>query len=881
MELMRNMDAAEVKKRVPEGLFEGGGEMGALMEAFDRENHPLGPPEKWPQSLQTPVRLILRSAFPMFIWWSEELYMFHNDAYLPALGNKHPEALGASAREMWAEIWADIGGVAEGILRGKGQFYAKDLPLFLERHGFSEETYWTFSYSPMPADDGTVGGIFCACNEVTENVLGQRRLRAIKEIAEAATQQLTVEEACQQACELLAHFSSDLPYSLIYLVRGNQCHLAGKAGHHPPEAAPAILELSDDKAVWPCAIVQQTRQKQLLTAIGPETEAAVSTGLPHAAQAVVLPLEKPGGNQLYGFLVAGLSSSLPYDAAYEGFHDLLARQITSTIFSIDSCNQTAASEKRLRQMANSIPHLVISCGADGHADYANLRWYEFTGLTEAQTLGSGWTTAIHPGDRQTVATAWQRSLGSGDNLVAELRLRNAEGDYRWHRMQAIAGRDESRAVLRWYGTLTDIHDQKMGEAELQQRRNLEQLAMAEAERQQQRLHHLLMQAPACFALTKGPRHIFELANPLFQQMFGNRPLLGIAIREALPELEGQQFFGLLDQVYSTGETQTGRGIPATLDRKADGTLDLGYFDFVYQATRAMDGNINGVLIFAYEVTTQVEALHKVEASEELLQLALTSGNMATFDLDMQANATVRSINHDQLFGYDKPLEVWNLDVFLKHMLPEDRPGLLRQLEKSLQTGVLFVNPRIKRADGELRWVEALGKVTLNEAGEPIRITGVIMDVTSRRQAELELSALTEQLALAYADIQARHNELAQTNEQLKRINSDLDNFVYTASHDLRSPINAMEGLLLVLEEQLAGRIDEEERQVMDFLASSMAKLNQTIRELSEIVKAQKDTDLPHEPVSFAAVLADVQADIPLAIEDRAGRDQVGGWKCPP
>src|SRR5690606_36104326 len=141
-------------------IFQGGGEMGARMREFDWHNHPLGDPAQWPQSLKTNIRLILNSRFPMFIWWSEDLYMFHNDAYLPALGNKHPEALGAKARVMWAEIWHEIGVIAENILHGGNPFYAEGLKLLLERKGFLEETYWTFSYSSAFDDMGEINGIF-------------------------------------------------------------------------------------------------------------------------------------------------------------------------------------------------------------------------------------------------------------------------------------------------------------------------------------------------------------------------------------------------------------------------------------------------------------------------------------------------------------------------------------------------------------------------------------------------------------------------------------------------------------------------------------------------------------------------------------------------
>ncbi|WP_040397279.1 PAS domain-containing protein, partial [Cesiribacter andamanensis] len=199
-------------------LFEGESEMAALMRAYDWNAHPLGDPAHWPDSLKTTLRLILHSSFPMFVWWSEELYMFHNDAYLPALGKKHPQALGASAREMWAEIWEQIGEVVKGVMEEGTSFYARELRLLLERKGFLEETYWTFSYSPAPAEGGRVGGMFCACSEVTSTVLGQRRLKIINDVAEATVLVTSLQEAGRQISQVLSRDWEDLPFSLIYLL---------------------------------------------------------------------------------------------------------------------------------------------------------------------------------------------------------------------------------------------------------------------------------------------------------------------------------------------------------------------------------------------------------------------------------------------------------------------------------------------------------------------------------------------------------------------------------------------------------------------------------------------------------------------------------------
>jgi PAS domain S-box-containing protein len=858
---------ANTDKPLPKqpNLFEGGGEMGALMEAYHWTSHPLREPEGWPHSLQTGIRMMLRSGFPMFIWWSNAFYMFHNDPYLPALGKKHPAALGASAREMWSEIWSELGVIAESILTEASNFYAEDLLILLDRKGFLEETYWTFSYSPMPQDDGSVGGVFCACTEVSNKVLGQRRLNTINEIAGATTQAMSVEQASQQACCIIANNRQDVPFSLIYLLKENGTHatLAGSSGNFPAAAVPQVVDLaSPEKMGWPLRYVlhhkQQLSLNKLKDLFGELYAASIHEGV---EQAVVLPVLQPGKSQLYGFLVLGVSPRLEYDADYQGFHSLLARQIASTISSVQARFEVEASELRLRQMANSIPHLALTTSANGSVEYGNQQWYDYTGFTEEETLGRAWAKAIHPDDAAHARESWKHSMETGESIEVEYRLRRADGLYRWHLVHAVAGHDEDGNRNRWYGTLTDIHDHKLAEDALRQSKVQVQAAHAEAELQRARLERLFMEAPAAITIVDGPDMVFELVNPGYQQLFPNRLLRGLPVLEALPEIANQPIYAILRNVYQTGETYEGREERLRLARTENGPLEDIYFNFIYQARYNRQGQVDGIVVFAYEVTDLVEARQGVERSEENLRMALEAGNMATFNLDFLTNQTTRSSRHDELFGYESQLLEWNKEALLRHILPEDRDLVLVQYERAMQTGELFFDVRILHADGQLRWIEVHGKVFYDPQGQPVRLAGVVADVTERKVAEQKLQALTQELEAANKDIQASNKELAFTNEQLKRINSDLDNFVYTASHDLRSPINSMEGLLLVLQEQLDGKLEEEDHILISHLTTSMAKLNQTIEDLSEIVKAQKETELPVEAVPVQDILDDVLADI--------------------
>src|SRR5687768_18442274 len=148
--------------------------MAARVGSFDWSRTPLGPADTWPQALRTAVGICLNSRFPMFVWWGPDLINIYNDAYIPVLGKRHPAALGRSAPTIWRDIWPIVGPQAEAVMtRGEATWNERVL-LVMERHGYTEETYFTWSYSAIPDDAGGIGGVFCACTEETPRVLAER-----------------------------------------------------------------------------------------------------------------------------------------------------------------------------------------------------------------------------------------------------------------------------------------------------------------------------------------------------------------------------------------------------------------------------------------------------------------------------------------------------------------------------------------------------------------------------------------------------------------------------------------------------------------------------------------------------------------------------------
>jgi PAS domain S-box-containing protein len=153
------------------------------MRRHDWSASPLGWPDTWPQSLRTVVSLLVQSQFPMFVAWGKDLGFLYNDPYAEILGAKHPAALGRRFFDIWSEIWPDISPLIDAAMAGQAT-YREDLPLVMNRRGYDEQTWFTFSYSPVRDETGAVAGMFCACCETTPRVLAERGMRELNETLE-------------------------------------------------------------------------------------------------------------------------------------------------------------------------------------------------------------------------------------------------------------------------------------------------------------------------------------------------------------------------------------------------------------------------------------------------------------------------------------------------------------------------------------------------------------------------------------------------------------------------------------------------------------------------------------------------------------------------
>jgi len=351
-----DMLSEPLKQGTSDNTLAGGGEMGRLMREHDWSASPLGPVTHWPQSLRTAVSICLASRFPIVIFWGEQLRQFYNDAYRPILGkSKQPGALGQRSQECWSEIWDVIGPMLDGVLSTGVATWSENQLLLLDRNGYLEEAYFTFSYSAIRDEAGEVGGVFCAVTETTEEVISARRLRTLRTLAAHIAEVSSLEEVCSVAVRTLANNPADLPFTLLYLLDPDEkcARLVGTSGIPAhTTVSPESIALDEPSAPWPFVQVAHSgkpeRVDDLEARFGTIADLLSHGPTPHSA--LVLPISRAGQDRPYGFMVAGINPRRALDEDYRGFFSLVADQVATAIAAARAYQEACERAEALAQL---------------------------------------------------------------------------------------------------------------------------------------------------------------------------------------------------------------------------------------------------------------------------------------------------------------------------------------------------------------------------------------------------------------------------------------------------------------------------------------------------------------------------------------------------
>ncbi|MES2826655.1 MAG: ATP-binding protein [Bacteroidota bacterium] len=344
--------AEEMLQESTEQFLSGGGEMGKLIRMMDWSKTALGPISSWPQSLRTSVSLCLSSTFPILIAWGEETIQIYNDSYRPICGAKHPESMGQNFRICWETALPVVGDKFTRGQQGEGT-YITDQRMFLDRYGYLEEAFMTFSFAPIRDESGGVGGIFHPISESTEKMLSGRRTKVLRDLGAAMGKAKSIIEIGEVTAGQYAAFDLDVPFLLFYQISGEKCQLIEAVGvSADSRLAPLEFEFSDSP--FPIAELQQGAEMMELQGLsgkfaefscGPYEEAPDS--------AVVLPVRISGQHAMFGFVVAGVSARRALDNDYFNFYGQLAATYNIAVSSVYAYEQEQKRAEALAEIDRS------------------------------------------------------------------------------------------------------------------------------------------------------------------------------------------------------------------------------------------------------------------------------------------------------------------------------------------------------------------------------------------------------------------------------------------------------------------------------------------------------------------------------------------------
>jgi PAS domain S-box-containing protein len=401
----------------PQPVFlAGNSAMAGLMRSHDWTGTAVGDPNGWPQSLRSVVHLMLGSGFPMFVAWGSKLEMLYNDAYADILGRKHPAALGSPFRQVWYDILDDIDPLVDRALAGE-TFFVENLLLRMQRKGYEEDTWFTFSYSPVLDEAGRTAGFYCACAETTGMVLAERHQRAEHE---------RLQELFKQAPGFVAVLRA--PEYVFEVANPGYERLVGHRALLGRPLREAVPEAEDQGFI---ALLDQV----------------VHSGEPFVGRAVHVLLQEEDGGEREAWL----------DFVYQPLVNPAGRVDGIFVSGFEVTEQQRA-QQALLAFANSIPAIAWEAAPSGKVERLNSQWVAYTGQREERALGSGWSEALHPEDAERVRALWKETREKGGEWNAQMRLRRHDGVWRWFHTRAVAQRDAQGKVLRWFGTATDIED---------------------------------------------------------------------------------------------------------------------------------------------------------------------------------------------------------------------------------------------------------------------------------------------------------------------------------------------------------------------------------------------------------------------------------------
>lgn len=502
-----------------------------IARSVDWAATPLGPIEDWPNELRAMSNMVMGSPHPAAMYWGPQYVSIYNAAYTELSGQKHPSLMGRPYPEAWVEIWDELQGVFEAAWESGQATMKHDNQLFIDRHGFSEETFFSWSIVPLVGAEGEVVGLYNPCFENTRRKVTERRMLTLREVGECTAAATTVNGFWPEVQKGLEYNEYDCPFALIYSVKDDvesetsslhsasvqspQICLEGSIGvssSHPCAIEALDLRTSEDGFA---PYMRQSMANNGSVVVLSQEEGTMPQELIEDIQwkgfgdpcrtIVVFPVVPTNaGESVIGFIVMGVNPRRPYDDDYKLFIHLLSRQLATSMASVvlfeeeikrgQRAAQLAAldrqqlslqlqlksqeaneSEYKFTRMAEFAPVGMFIANANGIINFRNDMWWQISQVSRTQELGNAWMDSVRAEDRPALEGAWMKLLHERVTISVEFRFKcnQQNGDNTidtWVLMSAYPEKNPDGSLKSIFGCITDISSQKWAEKVQDQRR---------------------------------------------------------------------------------------------------------------------------------------------------------------------------------------------------------------------------------------------------------------------------------------------------------------------------------------------------------------------------------------------------------------------------
>lgn len=807
--------------------------MASLIEAYDWSKTSLGGIESWSPGMRTALSMMLKSRFPMLIFWGPDLITFYNDAFRPSLGNegKHPGSLGQRGEESWAESWPVIGPMIYDIMKGGDAVWFEDQKLPIYREGKIDFAYWTCSFSAISNGEGIIEGLLVTCAETTKAVVGFQKLQESKDELEFAIE--ATELGTWDFNPLTGKFTANARLKDWFGLQADEELPLSKAIDTTAEGDRQAVLDAISRALDPASDGQYEIEYAI---IHPKT----------LQKRMVLAKGKAWfGEDRKAYRFNGTLQDITDKKLAEQKQNELNEQIL--VAHVQANKLIEENEAKLRLIIEQAPVAIglFSGKGENIIEFANERMLNFWGKGSG-IIGMKLLEGIPELEGQPFCDLLNEIYETkkpfeGVGMPAQLILNGKLDTYYFDFTY--------QPIINRAGEVTGILDIALDVTQqVKAKKALEESELFS--------RSVIDHSPIAKIVFTGPEMTLNTVNrSMLELLQKDESIIGKTYDEVFPELRHTHLPKTMLRVFETGETFSQPEERIALMK--NGKLQTGYYSYIYKALRNTEGKIYGIIVTATEITEQVLARQKVEDAEMRLSSAIELAELSTWSINVNTQEIIHSPRLQEWLG---TTDIAPEDRTIL-VLEKDRERVYKAIHEAISPGGSGrfdeVYTIINYKTGQQRIIHAHGRLMHDEDGNPVQLAGVAQDVTLQKEMQLTLEN----------EVQKRTEELAAINAELLRSNQELSQYAYVASHDLQEPLRKIQVFSDRLREQ--NELPASSRKYVEKINSSAERMRLLIKDLLEFSRLLKQKDSKKQPVNLNVLVQDIKNDFELLINEKS------------